>query len=80
MHDTDDIEVADDEFVDDLEYDDRTPLDKVIDRIGMGAHLRFGFSLTLTACPPPQGATNGHYSLYVVSVSICSAVSDPISF
>ncbi|KAN0074636.1 Major facilitator superfamily domain containing protein [Tylopilus felleus] len=35
MHDVHDVEIAD-EFVDDVEYDDRTPLDKTIDRIGMG--------------------------------------------
>ncbi|KAH0826166.1 major facilitator superfamily domain-containing protein [Lanmaoa asiatica] len=35
MHDIDDAEVAD-EFVEDSEYDGRTPLDKTIDRIGMG--------------------------------------------
>lgn len=38
MHDVDDVEVADD-FADDSEYDGRTPLDKTIDRIGMGASL-----------------------------------------
>lgn len=36
MHDVDDVEIAD-EFVEDVEYDGRTPLDKTIDRIGMGA-------------------------------------------
>ena len=38
MHDAGDPEVADD-FVDDIEYDGRTPLDKTIDRIGMGPCL-----------------------------------------
>ncbi|KAF8547038.1 MFS general substrate transporter [Imleria badia] len=37
MHDADDVEIAD-EFVDDSEYDGRTPLDKTIDRIGMGSY------------------------------------------
>lgn len=40
MHDVHDVEIAD-EFVDDVEYDDRTPLDKTIDRIGMGQSFVF---------------------------------------
>ncbi|KAF8125767.1 MFS general substrate transporter [Boletus edulis] len=37
MHDVEDIQVTDD-FVEDSEYDGRTPLDKTIDRIGMGSY------------------------------------------
>lgn len=49
MHDVDDVEVAD-EFVEDSEYDGRTPLDKTIDRIGMGACSVFASSFMLTRC------------------------------
>ena len=45
----DDVEVAD-EFMDDSEYDDRTPLDKTIDRIGMGTCSLSASSLMFTPC------------------------------
>jgi hypothetical protein len=47
MHDVDDIQVTD-EFVEDSEYDGRTPLDKTIDRIGMGPCFVSASSLILT--------------------------------
>lgn len=52
MHDLDDAEVAD-EFVEDSEYDGRTPLDKTIDRIGMGAYSVPASSFMLIRCLTP---------------------------
>lgn len=62
-----DVEVAD-ELVDDSEYDGRTPLDKTIDRIGMGACSVFTLTSVLILCLA-QGATSGHSCRYVDSVS-----------
>ena len=67
MHDDDDAQLAD-EFVDDSEYDGRTPLDKTIDRIGMGSCfclLRPSYSPLVLL----QGAISGHSCRYVDSVS-----------
>ena len=62
MHHTDDVESADD-FVDsDLEYDGRTPLDKTIDRIGMGA------SFVSPPCFPLPPCTPGSYQWTLLSL------------
>lgn len=53
MHDVDDPEAAD-EFMEDSEYDSRTPLDKTIDRIGMGAQSILASYFTLNPRLAPR--------------------------
>lgn len=77
MHDDDDVQVTD-EFVEDSEYDGRTPLDKTIDRIGMGPCFMTAPSLMLTLVLL-QGAISGHSCRYVDSVSTHFALTDPMS-
>jgi hypothetical protein len=51
-----------------VDYDGRTPLDKTIDRIGMGASY-FRISCVLALMYVDQGVTNGHFCHCAGSVS-----------